>query len=84
MKIDGFPVRSPEFDGRRPNAPIKAPTAAPAADTASQLDAMVAAENRLAGIDLAGATDTDAILDRILGGGDRPGHHGIGSLSIQA
>lgn len=84
MKIDGFPVRGPGFDGRRPNAPIKAPTAPPAAGTASQLDALVAAENRLAEIDLAGATYTDAILDRILGGGDRPGGHGIGSLSIQA
>lgn len=84
MKIDGFPVRGPGFDGRRPNAPIKAPTAPPAADTASQIDALVAAENRLAEIDLAGATDTDAILDRILGGGDRPARQGIGSLSIQA
>ena len=84
MKIDGFPVRSPGFDGRRPNTPIKAPTAAPAADTASQFDALVAAENRLAGIDLAGATNTDAILDRILGGGNRSGRNGIGSLSIQA
>jgi hypothetical protein len=84
MKIDGFPVPGPGFDGRRPNAPIKAPTAPPAAGTASQLDALVAAENRLAGIDLAGATDTDAILDRILGACDRPGRHGIGSLSIQA
>ena len=84
MKIEGFPVRSPGFDGRPPNAPIKAPTAAPAMGTASQLDALVAAENRLAGIDLAGATNTDAILDRILGGGDRSGRNGIGSLSIQA
>jgi len=84
MKIDGFPVQSPGFDGRRPNAPIKAPTAAPAAVTASQLDALVAAENRLAGIDLAGASDRDAILDRILGGSDRPGRHGISSLTIQA
>lgn len=84
MKVDGLPVRSPGFDSKRSNSPIKAPPARPAAESASQLDALVAAENRLAGIDLTGAIGTNAILDRILGGGDRPGRYGIGSLSIQA
>lgn len=84
MKVDGSSVRGQGFDSRRPNAPTKASTAAPASDKASQLDALVAAENRLAAIDLADATGSDDVLERILGDSNRPGRRGIGSLSIQA
>ncbi len=83
MKVDGSPVRGSGFDSRSPNVPIKASTAAPAADKASQLDALVAAENRLAAIDLADAAGSGEVLERILGDSDRQGRRGIGSLSIR-
>ena len=53
MKIDGTPFCGPDFESRRPNSPIKGRVGPSVDAAASQIDASVAAENRLAEIDLA-------------------------------